>query len=468
MRTTRRATFFLAAALTALVFGGFGFQCTPPEVAERSKPITLKYWRVFDDEDAFSQIITAYHALHPNVNIEYKKFRYEEYQAALLNGLAEDSGPDIFSLHNDWLGAWQPRLLAVPQTLTLAYRELQGTIKKELVTVVRQEPGITLKQLANDYVDAVANDVVIPTPQDDPRLPPIPKIYGLPLSVDAMALYYNRDLLDRAGIAQPATDWKTFQEQVKKLTKLDEVGTIIQSGAALGTADNVERAADILGLLMMQNGTQMTDQNGMATFDRYPPELAGRPLPPGAEALVFYTDFANPEKEVYTWNAKMPDSLAAFANGQTAFFLGYAYHLPQIRQLNPKLNFGIAAVPQISGNKPVNFANYWAEVVSKKTAHPDEAWDFIQFAASAEQAQKYLAATKKPTALRGLISSELNDLDLSSFASELPTAKSWYHGTDADATEQAFDDMINQMLAAQADPKKIIGIAATKVNQTIK
>ena len=50
--------------------------------------------------------------------------------------------------------------------------------------------------------------------------------------------------------------------------------TIIQSAAAIGTTDNVERSTDILGVLMMQNGTQMTDENGMASVSiRLPDNL---------------------------------------------------------------------------------------------------------------------------------------------------------------------------------------------------
>lgn len=458
----------IAAVAACLILTGLGCKGVSKEVALRTKPITLKYWRVFDDEDAFSDQLDGYRKAHPNINIEYRKLNYDEYEKELLSALAEDKGPDIFSLHNDWMRAWQPRLLALPPVLSVPYREIQGTIKKEYVTVIKQEPSITIKQLGNDYVDAVSDDVILPTEQADARAPLIPKIYGLPLAMDTLVLYFNRDILNNAGIAQPASDWRTFQEQVKKITKLDQTGAIIQSAAALGTADNVARPSDILALLMMQNGTRMTDQNGTAAFDKYPAELAGRPFPPGAEALIFYTDFANPVKEVYTWNAKMPPALEAFINGQTAYYFGYSFDLPVIRRSNAKLNFGITGFPQIEGNKPANYANYWVEAVSNKTAHPDEAWNLVQYLAKAENAQKYLTATKKPTALRSLINGQLEDLDLSVFAAQVPTAKSWYHGTDANAAEGALSDMIRQMLAGEADPKKILELGAAKVNQTIK
>ncbi|MEY4722786.1 MAG: hypothetical protein RLZZ324_299 [Candidatus Parcubacteria bacterium] len=455
--------------LAALIFTGFG--CSTPNQAavSRSQPVTLNYWRVFDDQDAFQQIAQDYTRIHPNITIRYTKLTYDEYRDKLLNALAEDNGPDMMSLHNDWMHEWQPRLMPMPSSVTMAFKEVQGSIKKETITVLRTLPTMTLKQMANDYIDVVAGDMVMEVPQDDPRAPRVQAIYGLPLSVDTLALYYNRDLLNNAGIPSPAADWKTFQDQVKKLTKLDETGSILQSGAALGTATNVERASDILALLMMQNGTRMTTDDGSATFDKYPPELAGRPLPPGAEALVFYTDFANPVKEVYSWNDKLPDSLQAFAKGQTAYYFGYAFNLQQIRQLNPKLNIGIAPFPQISAdNQPVNYANYWAEAVSRKTKHPDEAWDFLLFAAKAEEAQKYIAATGKPTALRSLVNGELSNANLAVFASQLPTARSWYHGTNAAAVEAAFAEMIRSTLAGDSDPTKALGLGAIKVNQTIK
>ena len=283
-----------------------------------------------------------------------------------------------------------------------------------------------------------------------------------------MALFYNRDILNAVGISQPAATWDDFQKQVSAITQLDEVGTILRAGAALGTADNVERSSDILSLIMMQNGALMSDANRVATFDRFPTGTEDRPLPPGAEALVFYADFANPEKIVYTWNDKMPNSLQAFVKGQAAFFIGYSYHLPTIRNLNPSLNLGVAPFPQIRDNRPVNFANYWIETVSKKTKYPDEAWDFVRFITSPQEVQKYLAAAKKPTALRSLVNSQLEDLDLSVFASQVLTAKSWYRGQDAAASEQIFRDMITQSQAGEADFKRIVELGATRVNQTIK
>jgi len=463
--TLRHTTLLVLAA--GLLLSGFGCRTQDPSVAERTKPLVLKVWRVFDDTDSFRDIIADYQLLHPHIRIEYRKFRYEEYRKELLNAIAEGRGPDIISLHNTWLPEWQARLLPSPTTLSMPFTEIRGSIKKEKFSVLRNVPGLTVSQLANDFLDVVSRDAVLLAPQDDPQAPFVPKVYGAPLSVDSLVMFYNRDMLNANGLAKPASHWAEFQEQVKKIVRLDEVGTIIQPAASIGTADNVERSSDLLAVLMMQNSAQMADGNGIATFDRFPPDLPPREMTPGAEALVFFSDFANPQKEVYTWNDKMPDSLAAFASGKTAFFFGYSYHLAAIRLSNPQLNLGIAPLPQILGNQPVNYANYWLETVSAETKYPNESWDFVRFATSAEEAQKYLTRTNKPTALRSLVNSQLENIDLSVFAGQLPSSTSWYRGNDALATEESFREMVRQMHATEADPNKIVELGATKMNQTL-
>jgi len=443
MRTLR--TFVVIAAALSLVGQG----CTrgpSREAVEAMRPVTITWWRVFDDQEAVAPIIAAYRALHPNVTIEYRKFRFDEYEQALLNALAEDRGPDLFSVHNTWVRGYVPKLAPIPDSFTIPFTTVQGTIKKEQVTELRTVPGKSVRALRNEFVDVVASDAIVNVEGETPQEGRRDRIFGLPLSADNLALYYNKDLLNAAGVPQPPGFWSKLQTDVPRLTKQDAQGNLTQSGVSIGTAKNVQRYADILSLLMMQNGTQMTDENGFPIFTRTPPELQGRGSPPATDAVVYYTHFANPATEAYSWNDRLPDSLEAFAAGRSAYFLGYAYHIPEIRARAPKLNFGIARVPQIEGNPEVNYANYWLEGVSKKSAHQNWAWDFLQFATSAEQNVKFLDAAKKPAALRALLQRQLEDVDLSVFATQMLTAKSWYRGKNETAYEQAFADLITNVL----------------------
>ncbi|MEY4744119.1 MAG: hypothetical protein RL272_64, partial [Candidatus Parcubacteria bacterium] len=127
---------------------------------------------------------------------------------------------------------------------------------------------------------------------------------------------------------------------------------------------------------------------------------------------------------------------------KSAFFFGLPSDIKQIRERAPKLDFGIAPLPQVDPSKPVNVLHYPVEVVSKKTAHPDEAWDFLQFLASDEQVGPYLTAAKRPTALRSLVQGQLTDPDIAPFAGQVLTGKNWYRGNDYGKVQEAFTQMI--------------------------
>lgn len=444
-----------------LVTSGAG--CGGPSDAElaANKPVKLVVWRVFDDPSSLNEIQTAYRAIHKNVSFEYRALRYEEYEDALLHAFAEGTGPDVFSIPNTWIGEYEPLISPLPKTLTIPYTEIRGTLKKETVITLKEEPALTERELKANFVDVVAADVVRsykPNANKEAER----RIFGLPLAMDTLALYYNKDLFNAAGIAEAPASWTDFQNDVAKLTTIGPNDLIVQSGAAIGGSRNVERAFDILSVLMMQNGTKMVDEGGDPTFANKLPDDTY----PGADAVRFYSDFANPLKAVYAWNAEQPSSFETFVTGKSAMFLGYSYHDALIRQKAPKLSYAIAPLPQISSGRIVNMANYWVETVSKSTKNANWAWDFVQFAAKAENASKFLAATKKPTALRSLINGQLTDETLAVFAGQLLTAKSWYAGKDATATETAFLDLIDGTLAG-GDATKLIKDTVNKVSQTL-
>jgi multiple sugar transport system substrate-binding protein len=284
-----------------------------------------------------------------------------------------------------------------------------------------------------------------------------------------LALFYNRDLLNNAGITNPPVNWSEFVDQVRRLTITDFDGNIVSSGTALGTAFNISRASDILSLLIMQSGANMTDDRGNAVFNRNPATYAQSGLAAGT-ALNFYNSFAAPSTEVYTWDSAMPNSRQAFMEGRVAFYFGYAYDIPVIKTQAPKLNFDVTTMPQQS-SPAINFANYWVETVSKKSKNINEAWDFVLFmTANAENNKKYITKAQKPVALRSLIDWQKEQPGVNllvPFVDQILTAKSWYKGRDAKAMENIMKSLINNNLLGVDKTEKLIGNAVSQINQTL-
>ncbi|MCD4694510.1 extracellular solute-binding protein [bacterium] len=302
------------------------------------EPMTINLWRVWDDSDSFKEIIEKYEDLHPNITINYRKLRYENYENELVNAMAEDRGPDIFTVHNTWMKEYKAKIAHMPEEVKMSKAIMEGVINKKKVLITETKKTLTIKELENKFLDVVYNNVVLPDEKS------IDRIYGLPLSVDTLAMYYNKDLINNANIAEVPKYWdRDFQEAVKKMTKQSNEGEIIQSGVALGGARNIEAATDILSILMMQSGATMMNERGSIMF--HSSSLKTKGYNPGLEALEFYTDFANPGKEVYCWNDRLDASLDMFAEGKLGIMFGYAYHLPIIKSQSPKLNFNTVKLP---------------------------------------------------------------------------------------------------------------------------
>lgn len=464
MKGSRLIKHMLKKSLALFLLGvfilssGFGCKSGDKQTQEALKPIVLNYWRVFDGPDTFSEVIKKYNALHPNITINYRKLRYEEYENELLNALAEDRGPDIFSIHNTWMKKYESKLAPLPKTTTLAYQVTQGTIKKEVVQKLQTTNSLTTRDLRDNFVDVVSADVILSDGQ----------IYGLPLSVDTLAMYYNKDLFNQAGISDIPAYWNNdFVQAVKKMTMQNAQKEIVQSGVALGGGKNVNRASDILSVLMMQSGATIMNERGQVLFNTPNNNSA---YFPGLDALRFYADFSDPAKESYSWNDSLPNSLEMFMNGTLAIMFSYSYDLPTIKAQAPKLNFSIAKLPQIEGTPPtnINFANYWIEVVSKKSAYINEAWDFLQFITKAENVQSYLEKSKKPTALRSLIAEQKKNEEIGVFVDQVLTSKSWYRGKNSLAAEEAMVEMISLANSSPTDKlKDVAGIGAAKIQQTV-
>lgn len=451
-----------------LVFSGFG--CKTKLVTYKTN---LVVWGLFDNSYEYDKLFTAYQKVHPSVkDISYRKFADEEtYKRELLNNLAAGKGPDIFMINNTWLPEFQDKIVPAPDYL------------------------MSEMDFRNNFVDVVADDFFVNN-----------KIYGVPLSVDSLALYYNKDIFNSAGIIEPPKTWDELNEITKRLTKIDQYGNVEQSAVALGTYQNINRSTDLLSVMMMQLGAEMSDRNSkIATFDESV-NLDGVVHSPAKEALEYYTSFAQASSPLYTWNDLMHYSIDDFYEGDTAMMINYSWHYDTVKSKNAKLNFGVAELPQFSLDKiggQVNYANYWVFVVAKNKEEfttqegvqvtndmrNSEAWQFLKaisfptsqpmtfynvadlntpFSLQFEEdlTEIYLNGVK-PAARRDLIEKQKGIIKLKPFASGNLIAKSWYQKYPKDV-EKNLGEMIENVQLNRMSVSEAIELAKNRITQLIQ
>lgn len=452
---------FVSLLLSLTLFLGLGCKGLSEEEKASIQPITLTYWTVFNNVAELQKFATAYKQIRPYVTINIRQVRYEEFDNLFTNALADDIGPDIVSMHVQWLRQYENRLSPMPASVNVSNVEIKGgQYSQEIIVTPTTIPMPSKRGIESSFVRTVPGDIAI---RD--------KVYGLPIALDTLGLYYNKAILDKAGIPEPPTSWAEFLEAIKKTTKINGTGNIIQSGVAMGTGNNIDNAPDIFALLLFQNNIDVINGGTVAFANGLGKASVNHPT---LEALRFYTDFARPTKEVYSWNAEQSDAFTAFTQGRTAFYFGFAFDYPRITSRAPQLEVEVIPVPQLNEGEPVNVANYWVESVVKKTVHQDEAWDFVRFMATPDNITTYTKATGQPSPLRSQISVQQEDPFLAPFAVGVLTAKNWYTGRDIARADEAITNLMAQYLLPYAEGQNplerdvnLIVNTATIIQQTL-
>lgn len=141
-----------------------------------------------------------------------------------------------------------------------------------------------------------------------------------------------------------------------------------------------------------------------------------------------------------TWAIDSKTDLELFYSGTLAYMFAPSWRAFDIIQSNSAIEFGIAKVPQLSGNSEVNYASYWAEGVAKSSANAAEAWKFLQYLSQPEQLRTMY---QNESAIRAFgepyprvdMASESVSPYVTPILQMAPTMKAWHYGDEATYNE---------------------------------
>ncbi|MFH1012691.1 MAG: extracellular solute-binding protein [Candidatus Peregrinibacteria bacterium] len=427
-------------------------------LSDEGKLKELDFYFVYDNTDAFREQIQAFQSRNPGVVVRTKKFvDLKEYEDLVINEIAEGEGPDVFMLHNSWITKHQKKLMPMPLGLSV---------------------NMTPELFRQTFFQAASEDLII----DE-------KIYGMPMSLDNLAIFYNKpvfkDLL--ATTDHPAQLWEDIKEQAFQLTKRDNSPErFALAGIALGRADNIGSAVDILCALMLQYGTAFYDDKEERAI--FAGSQTGDVSKPGVMALELFTSFALPSYKHYSWNetitGRAPEEMdvGAFVRGKVAMIIGYPYLYEVIQssiQTQQKLgqkhidlkDVGVAPFPQLVSPTETarrdTLASYFPLVVSRTSDMPDEAWSFVQFMTTADALQTYYKKTKRPTSRKDMVTEQQTDAMFGAFAFQAPFAKT-LRVYDTAAYQKALGDAIQEVVRNLATPEQALKTAEDKITCVIR
>lgn len=385
--------------------------------------IELNFWGL-DNSRAFSGAIKAYTKIHKNIKINYTKYNLlKDYKEFIINSLAEGNGPDLFMIPDYWVETYKG--IMVP-----AYPNL-----------------VNIESFKYFYPDVVSQDFI----RDG-------KIYAMPLYMDSLVLLYNKDIFNAKAVVFPPKTWDEFASDVVKTRETSNSGGILQAGAAIGTANNINNFADIISAIMLQLGTINDKNSAQVRFSKG-----------NEDAVKFYTQFANPISAYYTWNSEQEEARSAFAYGEATMIIEYNDAIKKIKDKNPFIKIGVSEIPQINVYKPRTFAKYMGIAVAKKSigARAYVAWDFLKFLTTRSDINKlYLDATGRLPAIKSSIQKLIGGED-DVFARSFLFASSWRR-YNWDKIQNIFRDMINNILSGKSSVVNAVKAAQGDINDLFK
>ena len=315
-------------------------------VAHAQEPVTI-VWSFWGDPNELPpnyRVIEAFEAAHPHIKIQTQHAPWSSYFDRIQTQMAAGAAPDVMFLNNIPSYAARGALLPLDDFIAQDGYDIQPYYA-ELLRIFMYDG----------------------------------KIYGFPRDNDTTVLYYNKDLFDAAGVADPDGSWRwnEFLEAARALTLRDARGRVAQFGVVLENNKYFN--------FIHQNGADMFDDPLNPTRFTLDDSRA-------IEALQFMGDLINKHQVApsFAQMLQLGNSTDLFLSGRVAMAMTNAARIPTFQEAS--FRWDVAPLPAGPTGIRANTMGGAGYVISANTKYPDAAWTFLKFLAG-EEGQAIFAST---------------------------------------------------------------------------
>ncbi|KAF0100834.1 MAG: multiple sugar transport system substrate-binding protein [Rhodospirillaceae bacterium] len=322
----KRLLFLLS---TLLLFGFAGMR------GAGAVEITVLYPQPYLYQAPIEEIVKAFAAKRPDIQVKLlaPTKAYEETASAVLRGAVTGSMPDIAFNGTNLMHLFVDRKLAVP---------LDGFVAKEADW---EKQGYVPGMISTGLVNG--------------------KLYGMPFALSTPILYFNADLLRKAGgdPAQPPKTWPELLALARRIT--DAASNTHGSYMVWTTTGNY-----LWQELLFTNDGQMLSPDG---------KKVGFDTPAGLKTFEILRDLV---KEGGMPNLTDEQATQAFIAGQIGFYMSSSARVNSFtNKIGSRFELGTAPFPSPRPDSKIVSGGATMMILAKDPAKQAAAWEFIKFAA---------------------------------------------------------------------------------------
>jgi multiple sugar transport system substrate-binding protein len=189
------------------------------------------------------------------------------------------------------------------------------------------------------------------------------KLYALPTDIDIYAMYYNKEMFDKAKIPYPdwSWDWNKYLEVAKMLTNVDSTGKRIQWGTA---TDQFWQS-----YVYQNGGSVLSGDLKRCALDE----------PSAYEAIQWESDLVNKYHAAPTAEeSAQVTGVKLFESGKLGMYISGSWAAELLFEKD-KIPFTYDVAPLPKGKKRVTFFGGGAYAMLSRSKHKDASWELVKW-----------------------------------------------------------------------------------------
>lgn len=420
---------FALAAVVALVAAGCGGG--DDTGGSDGGPVEISFWhgQTQGVAELLEQMIEEFNKTHPDIVVSKDSggVNSDRMLQKVTAGLQAGNYPDIAYIYGSDLA----NLAAGDQLVNLTDAIDSGEIDWD--------------RFVRPAVDAVTVD-------GQPR--------AVPAFIDNLAVVYNEDIFDAAGVPYPKDDW-SWNDFLSTAAELNDPGAGIAGFGWPGTGD--EDTTWRIWPLVWQGGGEIVSDDG---------ESVGFEGEPGQQALEQVARAADDGSVYIDSTAGAERMQQLFASGKMAMNIAGPYSLPEY--VDAGVNYGVVSLPSFtSEHTTIAGPDTWA-VFDNGSERVDAAIEFLNWFSEPEQQLRWISeAGSLP------LTNDVSDAKgFEGFERSLPGLEKYIANTELARTRptiaqypeisQAMGQAIASVLYGKAEPAEALQQAVSSANAALQ
>ncbi len=390
----------------------------------------ISIWGVLPDATFNKMLSTVRDSDEGFKQVTYRYIPEENFDEVFVNALADQTPPDLLLIPHDRLIKHRARLEAIPYE------------------------SFPVRDFRSMYIDGAS----IFTLSDG--------VYGFPIAVDPLLMYWNRDIFTSGGFLVAPTTWEeVVGDTVPTLTVRNFNRKIERSALAMGEYSNIKNAFPLLSLLLLQGGSSLVTESQNQYKILINQSVSNSAATPFANAATFFTNFSNTQNTLYSWNRSLTLDRDMFLSEDLALYFGFASEGKELEAKNPNLSFDVAEVPQgQTATVKRTYGTYYGLVVPKAAKNKTGSFTVMQKIGNQENAKLLADGYQMAPVHRATLLGGSNDIYGRIAYISANYARGWL-SPDSEKLDTVFTTMLDDINANRSDISSATNDAIGRIQQ---